>query len=684
MAAFAFFKDIMIELLSPAGDMDCLIAAIESGADAVYCGGKSFSARSYAGNFDSEEMERAAAYCHLRGKKIYVALNTMILEREMDEAFASATLLSYIGVDALIVSDIGLADRIIGNLEIPVHASTQMCVHDAAGAEILKSRGYKRVVPARELSLKEIKDIAETGIETEVFVHGALCSSVSGLCLMSSFIGQRSGNRGCCAQPCRLRYRAGGHEGYLLSTADLCLAEHIDELEAAGAASLKIEGRMKSPDYVAGVTDVYSRLLKGEVTGAQAKEELSRFYNRTFTDGYLEGRTDVCAPDRPDTRVRESSAAETGDKKFVFLSGTAVLKEGKKPELTVSKDDITVTYTGAQPLPRAKAGISDASIVRSLERTGGTPFEFESIKVVREGEPYISKAELNALRRGALEALEFRICAPYYRFSDMKPPQDSRCEEINHEFEMISVQTHDADMAVRAFGMGADRVYFSPYIYDANILKDAEKIYEESGRKPYIRLLPYMNSRGYANLKSVLEGNEGLFAGMLAGHFSQMSVFDGFDDAVIDHTCNIANGASAEVLRSLGAGMITISSELAKRDILHLRSCLRTELIVYGSLPVMWIAHDVYGKSMNDRKGHTYEYKEYVSGDFRVRSIENPDRLCLKEIGRLKDSVDSLRIIAEIEADLKMIDLYRSAAAEGKDLSLETSGTTQGHLLRGV
>lgn len=683
MAAFVFKVD-MIELLSPAGDMDCLTAAIESGADAVYCGGKSFSARSYAGNFDHDGMKKAAAYCHVRGKKIYAALNTMILEREMESALSEAAYLSSIGIDALIVSDIGLAEQIIKNLGVPVHASTQMCIHDAAGAMMLKERGVKRVIPARELSLGEIRAIADTGIETEVFIHGALCSSVSGLCLMSSFIGQRSGNRGCCAQPCRLKYRSADTEGYLLSTADLCLAEHIEELKSAGVCSLKIEGRMKSPDYVAGVTDVYSRLLKGDLSGSRAKEELSRFYNRTFTDAYLTGRTDVCAPDRPDTRAEGEPRAQVNPKSFVFPEAEIILKEGVRPVINVKAGDVCVQTEGENALEKARTAVPDESIKASLSKTGGTPFEFSRIDIVREGEPYISRADLNALRRNALSGLEESMVSVFERPSDADKEISCCLSKIPHEMREICVETGDKDIAAAAALKGAHRIYYAPEVYSRDILKATEEIYEKSGKKPYIRLLPYMNAEGYENLKKVLKGNEGRFSGMLAGHFSQVSVFGGFDDVVMDHTCNTANGASVKELKKMGASTVTLSSELAKRDILHLSSCLKTEIIVYGILPVMWIAHEVFGSSMTDRRGYGYDLRRYESGSFSICSIGNPDRLCLKEIGRLKNAVDSLRIIADSVSDLDMMDIYARASEEGRDLSIETQGTTQGHLLRGV
>ena len=242
-------KNSLPELLAPAGNFECLIAAVAAGADAIYVGGKRFGARAYAKNFDSEELARAVSYCHLHGVKLYVTLNTLIEDGEMSDAISYAAELYNIGVDALIIADVGAISEIrrkIPNLEL--HASTQMSVHSTSGAEAAYELGCTRVVLARELSLSDIKSVTEKcRAEVEVFVHGALCVCHSGQCLFSSLVGGRSGNRGECAQPCRLPYNNGK---YPLSLKDMSLASHIEELIDSGVASLKVEGRMKSPSYV--------------------------------------------------------------------------------------------------------------------------------------------------------------------------------------------------------------------------------------------------------------------------------------------------------------------------------------------------------------------------------------------------------------------------------------------------
>ena len=255
----------MMELLAPAGSPEAVIAAVQNGADAVYLGFGDFNARRSAHNFTPEEFEKAVRYCHLRACKVYVTLNTLVSDREMPAALAAAGLASEKGADAVLVQDLGLA-RAIRNAypDLPLHASTQMSIHNLAGAVAAREMGMTRAVLARELSLEEIRFIsAHAGIETEVFVHGALCFCHSGQCYLSAMIGRRSGNRGMCAQPCRMQYSLGGRmDDYPLSLKDNCLADRLLALEEAGVHCVKIEGRMKRPEYTGIVTGVYAKLLK--------------------------------------------------------------------------------------------------------------------------------------------------------------------------------------------------------------------------------------------------------------------------------------------------------------------------------------------------------------------------------------------------------------------------------------
>ncbi len=327
-----------MELLSPAGNMAAAHAAINAGADAIYIGG-GFSARAYAENFSDAETEKIIEYAHLMGKRVYAAVNIMIFDDEFEAALCHVDILCRLGIDAIIAADMGLiaeCKRRFPNL--PVHISTQAGIHEKMGALLMQRLGAERVVPARETTLEGLKEIANTGIEVEAFCHGALCSGYSGACLMSSMIGGRSGNRGKCAQPCRLPYTLDGKEGYLLSTADLCTVEMLDKLEDAGVCSLKIEGRMKRAEYVAGVTSEY----RAAIDGSHAKGSVMRLkqtFNRGgFTRGYFEGNFDVTYTQRPDhIGVRIGVVEKLMGKNKAVIS-TAVKLEKLDALSFVSKD----------------------------------------------------------------------------------------------------------------------------------------------------------------------------------------------------------------------------------------------------------------------------------------------------------------------------------------------------------
>ena len=298
----------MLELLAPAGNLDAVIAAVQNGADAVYMGfGDGFNARRSADNFTRESFAKAVRYCHIRGCKVYVTLNTLVGDREMDAAAALAQQASDAGADAILVQDLGLARVLRAALpDIPLHASTQMSIHNLAGVEAAAEMGITRAVLARELSLEQIRFISQhASIETEVFVHGALCFCYSGQCYMSALIGRRSGNRGACAQPCRMQYSMGGRmDEYPLSLRDNCLADYLQQLEDAGVACVKIEGRMKRPEYVAVVTDVYARCIhEHRVPTQEENDRLALAFSRQgFTQGYLLGEK---GPDMLGTRAAE-------------------------------------------------------------------------------------------------------------------------------------------------------------------------------------------------------------------------------------------------------------------------------------------------------------------------------------------------------------------------------------------
>ncbi len=403
------------ELLSPAGSFEALRAAIDGGADAVYMGGASFNARINAKNFTEDDMREAVSLAHAYGVKLYQTVNTMIFDRERDDLLRAAEISAKLGIDAFIVSDLGVAGLLREYLpDVPLHASTQMSVHNTDGARLLEKYGFTRVVPARELSREDIKTLVNgTSLEIETFIHGALCVSHSGQCLFSSLVGGRSGNRGLCAQPCRLPYacsdaRVG--ERYPLSLKDLSLAGHVKEIIESGVASLKIEGRMKSPEYVRGVTGVWRELLDaGKDADKQDMQRLADFFSRGgFTDSYYSktvGRGMLGV--RSDEDKQASREVERFNKleRKIPIEIRAVIREGEKAELTLTQGDKTATVQGDVAERAINAPLSVETVKKSLSKLGDTPFCVGEFSVELGERVMMPISALNALRREGVKAL---------------------------------------------------------------------------------------------------------------------------------------------------------------------------------------------------------------------------------------------------------------------------------------
>jgi len=363
----------VIELLAPAGSWDAFVAAVENGADAVYLGTKGFNARQMAANLDMSELSKALAYAHIRNVKIYLTLNTLIADTEMDMALQVAQEAYHQGIDAVIVQDLGFAHLLHQTLpDLPLHASTQMTVSHASGAQLLKQFGFTRVVLPRELSLAEIRNfVQQSPLEVETFVHGALCISCSGQCWMSSIIGERSGNRGKCAQPCRMKYSFCHdtqilEQGYLLSPKDLCTLDLLGQLRAVGVRSLKIEGRMKSPEYVATVVRIYRNYLDLGRISQTSQQELLQIFNRGgFTSGYFTGQPhDLITKEKPKNWGIPIGEVIDWDSKAgliqIQLTNDLHLHDGV--EVWNREDEspgalISELWHGKQPIQQASAGM---------------------------------------------------------------------------------------------------------------------------------------------------------------------------------------------------------------------------------------------------------------------------------------------------------------------------------------
>ncbi len=471
--------------------MQCLIAAVEAGADAVYVGGKRFGARAYAKNFDTDELRAAVNYCHLHGVKLYVTLNTLIYDKEMSDAVEYAKELYRIGADALIIADIGAVREIRKCVPLlPLHASTQMSIHNSEGVGFAEKMGCERAVVARELPLSDIKRITEnTGIEIEVFLHGALCVCHSGQCLFSSMVGGRSGNRGECAQPCRLPYNGG----YPLSLRDLSLSEHITELIDSGVSSLKIEGRMKSPSYVYTVTSIYRRLLdEGRNSSAEEREELKAAFSRDgFTDGYFVGDIKKkmtgmrSEEDKRSTKENERSF-EIKRKK---LRARCVIRLGEPSVFELSDGERTVSAYGEAARRAENSPLAEQSLRERLCKMGNTflSLSADDIDLTLDEGVNLAPSEINALRRVAAEKFEdssreytdipyIPIAAPEMRKFDtaLFLRGENLADGLAMSFDAVFVPLFSCDFAINR----ANGVYLPPIIFEGEKEKVKKRLAE--------------------------------------------------------------------------------------------------------------------------------------------------------------------------------------------------------------
>ena len=604
-------KEKLPELLAPAGDFECLVAAVAGGADAIYIGAKLFSARAYAKNFDIDEIKRAVSYCHLHGVKLYVTMNVLLYDNELGEALRLAGELYRAGVDALIVADLGLVTLLRERLpHFELHASTQMSVNNSLGADRAYDMGCTRVVLARELSGKCIKEVTEKcKAETEVFLHGALCVCHSGQCLFSSMIGGRSGNRGECAQPCRLPYNNGK---YILSLADLSLAGHIRELIDSGVASLKIEGRMKSPDYVYTVTSIYRRLLD-EARGASREENdrLKRAFSRgDFTDGYFTGKT---FSSMTGVRTDEDKRISQGEKRGDFtLTRTPVraevkIKLGEPSEMTLYgiNTDRCVSAFGDAAEPAKSSPLTPDSVKERLAKMGNTllSLDKEDITLELDEGVNLSPSVLNGLRREAAEQFEYFGRELPDNFSDAVTKIDTPPAFCDGFAEKRTALFFNTDTLL-SLGEGEvsyfDAVFVPLYAFDGCTGK-ANGVYIP----PVIMEDELPLTRKLLSLAK-LQGAK--YA--LVGNLSHVAlVVEAGLLPVGDFRLNVMNTYTLMALRELGIIDATVSVELTSGQSRRLGG----RAVVYGRIPLMITERcfmkdsfgcDRCGKcSLTDRKG---------------------------------------------------------------------------------
>lgn len=610
-----------VEILAPVGNNEMLTAAVRSGADAVYLGLEDFNARRNAQNFTIDSLKEAVAFCHVRGVKVYLTLNIMLKDTEIENAVKQTVAAANCGIDGVITADIGYATLLHKVLpSLPIHASTQMTVHSPAALKSLKELGFSRVVVSREMSKSELQEFCsrakEYNMEVEVFVHGALCMCMSGQCLLSAMLGGRSGNRGLCAGPCRLPFSVIGGENYDLSLKDLSLVPYLNELKNMGVASLKIEGRMKRPEYVAAATASCRQMLDEGRVDSKISNALSAVFSRSgFTDGYYTGKLgkdmfgirtkdDVIASDDAFGVIHELYRKE---RQSVKIKGEISITENKPVTLTVTDGVNTATVYGDTPESAINRPLDAESVKERIEKTGSTPFCFESLNITLEEGLLLRTSSLNALRREALDKLsemraQTQMLAPNYShvktFADNKPQGIKTYARIDNAAQLTHA-LNSCDMLIVPIDVNPEEI------------KEYKNIAVE---------LP----RGISNEEYVLNRLEAFKQkGITTAFCSTFSAYElaknaGFD-TVSDYGFNIFNSYSAEYHQHKGAKAVVLSPELLLRDAVKI-SAENKGVISYGRLPLMLtrncpVKNKITCKecqrnqSLTDRKGESFPIK---------------------------------------------------------------------------
>ncbi len=589
----------MLELLAPAGSMEALTAAVQNGADAVYLGFGDFNARRNAKNFTEADFAAAVSYCHLRGVKVYLTLNTLLTDRELPDAAAQAAAASRLGADAVLIQDLGVLRALRQAApDLTVHASTQMTVHSLDGVRLCADLGMKRAVLSRELPASEIEYICtHSPIEIEVFGHGALCMCYSGQCYFSSVVGQRSGNRGLCAQPCRMKYGWGGKpDGYPLSLKDACLIESLRRLRKMGVVCLKLEGRMKRPEYVAVITRIYAGVLKEDrLPTAQELQDLEAAFSRDgFTQGYFEDRTGPhmfgTRPEKaPEPRELFAQARQTyanQENPLVDVRFYAMVREGEPLQVGVEDEDgRVVTAAGALPAPAETHPITAQQVEKQLSRTGGTPYRCLGAKAMVEEGLNLPLSALNALRREVLEKLSQRRQAlPQVRLGQFK--EGARYENPPEPPALTVSVRRAAQVSPELLGLFPAIVYIPAEELCAHPecltgLGPQTAVGVIPPRILWDRELPQVTEQlrrcRELGATEALLGGYGLLAPAKALGYTLRG----------DYGLPVFNAQALKEFKRLGLSSATLSFELKLAQIRDLSKALPAEAIVYGRLPLM-------------------------------------------------------------------------------------------------
>lgn len=746
-----------LELLAPAGSLKTLKAVIHAGADAVYLGGSMFGARAYANNFNEEELLEAIRFGHIHGRKIILAVNTLLKEYELGQLYDYLRPYYEAGVDAVIVQDMGVMEFIKTHFpNLPIHTSTQMTITNVEGARLLKEQGVERVVTAREMSLEEIQRIHdEVGVELESFIHGALCYCYSGQCLFSSIIGGRSGNRGRCAQPCRLSYEVlqgeksltGHHATPILSLKDMCTLPFLYELADHGVYSFKIEGRMKTPEYAAGVVSIYRKYMDSYLDGSRIPVEkkdiraLLELGNRGgFTNGYYyhHNDSDMLSGESASHNKSEGVLQDNIRREYVDtelkekIKGKLILNKECPAKIEVQYGKIKVSYQGDMVLVAQNRPLTKEVVTEKITKTGNTPFVFENLEVTMDDDIFMPVNQLNQLRRGALEALEEALLKPYERTlpelvetSSAETDRQTTGNAIKEKqisgqslSQTSGQQSADSSTEVRVLIEDAeqlpavlkadfvDTVYLDCMLYTRENLicklsEDIDRVHASGKKAFYVFPFIFRQQTSLFYEKIMPELKKLPLDGIMVRSLDEIAFIKEWGNEnwqmVSDSNLYTYSNEAAEYFYRLGMIQDTIPVELNRKEILR-RENSRSEMIIYGRLPLMITAQCIHKNTLGcmhqhkvlnlkDRYSVHFPVKNFCSECYNV--IYNSLPVCLfKEdvtVKKIAPAALRLSFTTETEEETEQIlTIYGDIYKNGGILGQMPMECTNGHFKRGV
>lgn len=746
-----------LELLAPAGSLKTLKAVIHAGADAVYLGGSMFGARAYANNFNEEELLEAIRFGHIHGRKIILAVNTLLKEYELGQLYDYLRPYYEAGLDAVIVQDMGVMEFVKTHFpNLPIHTSTQMTITNVEGARLLKEQGVERVVTAREMSLEEIQRIHdEVGVELESFIHGALCYCYSGQCLFSSIIGGRSGNRGRCAQPCRLSYEVlqgeknltGHHATPILSLKDMCTLPFLYELADHGVYSFKIEGRMKTPEYAAGVVSIYRKYMDSYLDGSRIPVEkkdiraLLELGNRGgFTNGYYyhHNDSDMLSGESASHNKSEGVLQDNIRREYVEtelkekIKGKLILNKECPAKIEVQYGKIKVSYQGDMVLVAQNRPLTKEVVTEKITKTGNTPFVFEKLEVTMDDDIFMPVNQLNQLRRGALEALEEALLKPYERTlpelvktSSAETDRQTTGNAINEK--QISGQSLSQTFGQQSAGSSTevrvliedteqllavlkadfvDTVYLDCMLYTRENLirklsEDIDRVHASGKKAFYVFPFIFRQQTSLFYEKIMPELKKLPLDGIMVRSLDEIAFIKEWGNEnwqmVSDSNLYTYSNEASEYFYRLGMMQDTIPVELNRKEILR-RENSRSEMFIYGRLPLMITAQCIHKNTLGcmhqpkvlnlkDRYSVHFPVKNFCSECYNV--IYNSLPVCLfKEdvtVKKIAPAAVRLSFTTETEEEAEQIlTIYGDIYKNGGILGQLPMECTNGHFKRGV